>query len=491
MQSTSKGKVPRYAKKVKTKGGTATTRKHHFESFSNRIAKLKIDPVHRSRRLHFDEEDLSARTSHFRTSLQEWEERNLSENFGLFVSEINRLADSLPSILHHEDRIIEVLVTYLDKQDALSLEPLLDLTRHLAHDLGRRFHEKHFAKVFKSVTGIAANHADIEAIEWAFNCLAWLFKYLSKLLVYDMETLFDLVAPLLGKTKQKYFVTRFAAEALSSLLQKAALLYHKDPAPLNGIVRHIAEDIERVKLNQCGDVSQQYYQYQQGLMALYSRAMKGVQGGIHSTATAIMECLLTQTSELVAQKESSQTSTASEELLDGVLISLLHHVDGSSFQPLMAIVLKNVCPSDAKNEMELTFYTHLLFIVCGTNKGKGVSNWNDTLVKICQLISYVESSGATISPSTLRDILYAVAITFQYAPLQLLTQHRRILQIFEENRSSPTSSNGSKDNTWAHFFLPFCSLFAELDSQRFRGFLLPYLQRSGYLLFLSTPTRLT
>ncbi|KKY28364.1 putative heat repeat protein [Diplodia seriata] len=199
------------------KGGTESSRKHHFESFSHRIAKLNIDPIRRTTRRADDEHDLSTTTSYLKTSFDEWKDLNLSESFHAFSRELDPLCESLPQILHHADSIMDLLVRYIEKRDALSLEPLLSLVSHFAHDLGARF-EKYFARTVRIVCDVAAKHPDIEVIEWSFTCLAWLFKYLSRLLVPDLRPLYDLMAPLLGKEHQKSFVSRFAAEAMSFLL---------------------------------------------------------------------------------------------------------------------------------------------------------------------------------------------------------------------------------------------------------------------------------
>ena len=170
----------------RSKGGTASTRRHQFESFSQRIAKLHIDPIRKVRRPNVDNDDSDTATSFFKTGLAYWRELNLSENFTEFVREVEKLCESLPQILHFQHRILDILERYIEKQDALSLEPLLSLLSHLAHDLGARF-EQHFQRSLTLVTSIAAKHPDVEVIEWCFTYLAWLFKYLSRLLVTDLR----------------------------------------------------------------------------------------------------------------------------------------------------------------------------------------------------------------------------------------------------------------------------------------------------------------
>jgi len=199
------------ALKKKVKGGTESTRNHTFKGFSQRIAQLKIEPVRRGRSTILDDAELDSTFSYFRDAFLEWRELTLSDSFTAFARRVASLCDSLPQVLHHSGNIMALLVEYIEHGDKYAQEPLLSLMTHLAHDLGERF-EKHFEQAVTVVSRLAARHADVEVIEWSFSCLAWLFKYLSRLLVPDLRPVFDLMSPLLGKEHQKVFVSKFAAE---------------------------------------------------------------------------------------------------------------------------------------------------------------------------------------------------------------------------------------------------------------------------------------
>lgn len=110
----------------------------------------------------------------------------------------------------------------------------------------------------------------VNLLQWTFNCLAFLLKYLSRLLVPDLRPLFRFIptffysgtmlrvhsifAPLLGKDKQKPFVVRFAAEALSFLIRKSK------EEPLRIFIQHVFKDLEE----NSGSA-----QYSQGLSSLF------------------------------------------------------------------------------------------------------------------------------------------------------------------------------------------------------------------------------
>jgi U3 small nucleolar RNA-associated protein 20 len=436
----------------KPKGGTPSSRRHHFESFSQRITKLKIEPIRRGRSTILDDAELDTTFSYFKTSLDEWRELNLSETFTAFARKVGPLCESLPQILHYNDRILDLLVEYIEKGDTWSEEALLSLMSHFAHDLGVKF-EKHFQRAVKAVSQLAAKHQDVEVIEWSFTCLAWLFKYLSRLLVSDLRPLFDLMAPLLGQEHQKPFVTRFAAESLSFLVRKAGAVYHRDQEPLKLVSRHVSEQLEALQDNG------KEYEFQQGLMSLFADSMKGVQRGLHSSATAILQQLLLQT---YSEDVLALRSPPMEPVLTGVIISLIHHSDAETFEPLLHSILHQakVTSSDARF---IGLSSRLLFTACSVRKGSRISSWKPILEALNLLINTADKT-ANLDSSDKQDILSAAAVMFQYCSLDVAIPHVQILERFSKG-------------VWEHTFLPFCNLFADLGAERFKTLLLPFFKR--------------
>lgn len=451
-----RNKPPKVSKPKK--GGTASSRKHHFESFTQRIAKLNIDPVRRATRRELDEHDLSQTSSYLKNSFEEWKDLNLSENFHAFSRELDPLCESLPQILYHDDHIMDLLIRYIEKKDALSLEPLLSLVSHFAHDLGARF-EKYFARAVRTVCDIAAKHADIEVIEWSFTCLAWLFKYLSRLLVPDLRPLYDLMAPLLGKEHQKHFVSRFAAEALSFLVRKAGASYHRDKEPLQRITSHAMRDLEEVA--QRTDTSQ----YQRGLMTLFVESIKGVQNGLHSSAEAVFKELLVQ-----AQIQKDEESIIPQErpamdVIQGVLTGTIHFTTPETFEPVLSIVLEHVDgPSSNMDRRRLEDAARLLFTVAGVRRGTRIADWSPLLRSMSQIIFSAEPSKALADSTVTYNVLAALAVVLQHCPMDVAIPHLRILD---------TISSGP----WQQSFLPFCNFFSELGTDRFQSILLPHFKR--------------
>ncbi|KAF2495241.1 hypothetical protein BU16DRAFT_509945 [Lophium mytilinum] len=451
----SRGRPEKPFRPKNTKGGTPSSRKHHFESFSQRIAKLNIDPVRRVRRPTDDDGDVTANFSYFKTSLDDWRDRNISEGFTKFSREVNSLSESLPQILHHGDRILDILLEYIEKGDIWSLEPLLSLVGHFAHDLGVRF-EKHFARTVSTVSQLAAARQEPEIIEWSFTCLAWLFKYLSRLLVPDLRPLFDLMAPLLGKRQQKYFVMRFAAESLSFLFRKAAASYHRDKAPLENIFEHIVKDLQSFSDQKNID------QYKQGLMVLITESVKGVQNGVHSGGQVIVQELMSQSYASLKSSEYQELSSSIEDVLKGVVTALIHHTNSTTFKPLLTAVLGQIRLHDSPEREDcIRLSAQLIFLVSGVRKGNRVEDWKDVLETLDSITAGIEENRYKTASA---DVLSAYAVVFQSCPLESSISHLGVLERFTTE-------------PWESHFLPFCMFFAKLGPERFGTLVLPHFRR--------------
>ncbi len=433
------------------KGQTEPARKHRFETFSQRIAKLKINPVQPTGNYDLADGDERFIQSHFQTSLDEWKELNLSVNFVDFYREAKPLCESLPQLLHHQNRIFELLVKFIDRKDHLSLEPLLSLTSHLAHDLGARF-EQYFAQIVSLISQLAATHPNVDVIEWSFNCLAWLFKYLSRLLVPDLRPLYDLFAPLLGKCPQKSFVVRFAAEALSFLVRRAAVVYKKDPGPLQTIIRHAFDDLRR-----CSDGGTQLYR--DGLVMLFVGSMKGVGSRVHIAGQPVLKCLLRETFALLGDTREGDSLVGSGSLLDDVIVSLAQSTDVEGFEPILDVVLDSVNSLTVDSPtVHLEFGFHLLGIVMGVRGGSRVGDWRRLLSVTDELVSRVISIPGNVEESVVMELLKAVAICLQLAPQDVAIPYVSVIEKATWDR-------------WEPYFIPFCILFADLGRERFLTFL--------------------
>jgi len=58
--------------------------------------------------------------------VKKWRDLNLSATFTEFYSKVLPLSESLPQVIHHQDKIMTLLEDYINKHDPLSLHSLLE-----------------------------------------------------------------------------------------------------------------------------------------------------------------------------------------------------------------------------------------------------------------------------------------------------------------------------------------------------------------------------
>jgi U3 small nucleolar RNA-associated protein 20 len=445
-------------KVVKTqrkKKSTPSSRRHFFQGFAQRISNMKIDPIRRTRRGVGAEgaHELEGESSYFRTALDEWKDLNLSENFSAFAKIAYNISDTLPMVIFHEETIMDNLIAHIEKGDVMSLEPLLALMSHFAHDLDVRF-EKHFQRAVATVARVAATDPEPAVVEWAFTCLAWLFKYLSRLLVPDLRPLYDLLSPYLGKQKQKPYIIRFAAEAMSFLVRKAGTTYHKSREPLDTIVEHMLTDFASNE-TASDDL------FSQGLMTLFTESIKGVQGTLHSGGNTVLQCL---TRFCFNANHSEFLKGRSLQILRGSLISVVHHTTPETFESVQDAIFEFTDPNEEDAVANLDASNTLLFTAASVRKGSRVSDWPTYVKRVAALIKQADKATMQIDSDTLTALLNTLAVVLNYGPFDAIIQELAILD---------TISRGK----WIGHFLPFCNIFAELNQERFQSFVLPIFQK--------------
>ncbi|EDN98400.1 hypothetical protein SS1G_13258 [Sclerotinia sclerotiorum 1980 UF-70] len=458
----------RIIKTRKGKKGTAHQKNHRWESFTTKISKLNsLDPLRRVRRHDLDAEDTSATTSYFKAGLEKWTELNLSSGFISFAEEVLPLCDSLPQILHFEDKIMGLFVKYMEGKQRESLEPLLELITDFAHDLGPRF-EKHYAKALELVTSIAGTPQDVAVIEWSFTCLAFLFKYLSKLIVPDLRPTYDLMAPLLGKHRQPPHIARFAAEAMSFLIKKAGAPAHREKVlPL--IVRHAKLDLLSIA------DTKQFGLYYHGIMTLFAEAMKGNGLTVHTSGPAIFKSLFLAIEESdFGEKEASPWV----DVICGVLTSIVHHTTPETFKEILELVLEeaNTLTDSFTQSKTMYSFNKLLLsartigIVAGVRRASRVQNWPALLQALSNILKAVSRNASLVAADDKhldlwKYLIESAAIALTYSPMDSTIP-----------LISPFMDALTKDPL-AKWFLTFCSYLSQGEPERFRTIALPYFQR--------------
>ncbi|KAK7908431.1 U3 small nucleolar RNA-associated protein 20 [Apiospora marii] len=453
----------RIIKTRKGKSGTLHQKNHRWESFTTKIAKLhSLDPLRKVRRHDLDAEDSDLSTSYFRNGLEKWADLDISKGFTSFKREVRLFCESLPQILHYEDKIMDLLEKYISAQEKESLESLLDLLTAFAHDLGTRF-EKHYARALVLIANIAGSRQDADVIEWTFASLAFLFKYLSRLLVADLRPTFDVIAPLLGKARNPPHIARFAAEAMSFLIKKAASPSHREKS-LPIIIEHARNDLASIR----GD--RQYGLFYHGLMTMFAEAIKGQGNNVHTTGPTTFQALLASVpaEDMVSTDDAMPTWAG---LVCGITVSIIHHTTNETFGLIADAIYEQKTKEEADNKSPLQsiLYVRVLGTVAGVRRGNRISNWSallDCLQKslhgLCSEPSLLDT---TDHIAIWRYILVNTAIVWNASSMDAIIPH--MAHIVKILTREPLMK----------WFIPFCSYLSDLDASRFRSLFLKEFQK--------------
>lgn len=252
-----------------------------FKSFSERVASISIDVIHRINR---DQQYIVGATeTHFKASLDKWLELNCTQKFTELVNFVGPDVYSLPHLLHAKDGIFKVLQQQLGEEKSPSLEANLELVVALARDLQDQFYPE-FATFFTVITSTHLQQRDADVLEKVFTCLAYLFKFQWRFMVEDIESVFDLYKPLLSERHQDH-TKAFAAESFAFLLRKVADKKYL----LNIIFGHADRDSSLAR----------------GLGVLFFEVLKGVKTRVHSCAEQMFPLIM----QRLAHRSGDSTDT--------------------------------------------------------------------------------------------------------------------------------------------------------------------------------------
>lgn len=139
----------------------------------------------------------------------------------------------------------------------------------VAKDLRKDFYE--YYREFLEVIINLLNTKDTEQLEWAFTCLAYLFKFLWRHLLKDITIVFNTLLPLLSDLKPDY-INSFAAGSFAFVARKV-----KDwPNFLSHILKTVKTQKDGVE----------------GCGKLFFEVIHGISGQFHSCAETVLPFLV-------------------------------------------------------------------------------------------------------------------------------------------------------------------------------------------------------
>ncbi|QLQ80371.1 hypothetical protein HG537_0D03720 [Torulaspora globosa] len=418
---------------------TKSSKRYTYSSFKSKVDNLRIEPARNlQKRVHDYVE-----SSHFLASFEHWKEINLSAEFGRFADKVENLVQTLPQILYHDEKIFDSLISSIEKHDEYSLEPLLDLLAQFCHDLGPdflKFYERALTSLIRLLDS-AVKFESSKVFEWGFNCLAYIFKYLSRLLSDDLMPTFNLLFPLLSHSKQ--YISRFSAEALSFLIRRSK------QASLSTFLSFSFEKLDNLESSNLYD----------GMLLLFSEALTSTANALHSRSKILIEVLLGQ---VLLRDGDTEVN-----LFCDVWLSIARHASADHLVPLYEVINESLRSKLKSETANLNGIAKILAALAFAESGKKVTDWSSLVLLGEQLLSLANEKTCNSM-----NLAFMIAVIFRNCDLKTLTQHHRTL--FERYLQ-----NCKED------FIPFFAFLLNICSERvltFNGGL--YLQQ--YLKVQST-----
>lgn len=377
---------------ARQKTTTKSSKRYTYSSFKSKIDDLRIEPARNlQKRVHDYVE-----SSHFLASFEHWKETNLSAEFSQFVNDVEDLIQTLPQIIYHDTKIFDLLISSIEKHDEFSLEPLLDLLAQFCHDLGPdflKFYEKSLLCLIRLLES-AVKFESSKVFEWGFNCLAYIFKYLSRLLSEDLVPTFNLLFPLLSHSKQ--YISRFSAEAMSFLIRRSK------QSSLSAFVSFSFE-----KLENCEEAN-----LYDGMLSLFCEAFTSTSTALHSKSKMLIEVLLNQ---VLCKGRDIDAN-----LFCDIWLNIARHASMENLEPLYESAGESLaCKMNTSN---LDRAAKVIAALAFAESGKKVSDWSKIAALAEQLLTLANAE----TPDSI-NLSLMIAILFRNCDLKTLTQYHRVL----------------------------------------------------------------
>ena len=266
--------------------------------------------------------------SYFQDSFEKHLASNYTEDFHVFASEVRPLINSLPLLLFHKEDIWKILIHHIQKPDSLAVDSLLDLLSALARDLLTEFYP-FFRKTLEIVVGLI-DLRNANRLEKCFNCIGYLFKFLRKLIVKDIHSLFfEYYYTILSHHKE--YIRQFSAESFAFLLRN---MKNEDVESFVSDVFIFLNDLSNPNDDNenLGRKKVNILLFSDGLINVFYETIKGVDKRFHSKLSTFLAALFRQ----FAKHSSSWTFT----VLFGLVKKLCQHTDKDNSKELMFVIIK-------------------------------------------------------------------------------------------------------------------------------------------------------
>jgi U3 small nucleolar RNA-associated protein 20 len=139
----------------------------------------------------YKERLIGLHASLFDERIKYWKVHDCSRHFSNFYEEITQkdIASSLPIIIMHKEEVCGVILKHLQIKGSMSVLSLVDLLSVLSKDLRNEFYPNLFYQAMQVLVDLLDPRYP-ELLEAIFVCISYLFKFLMKYLVKDIQDIF-------------------------------------------------------------------------------------------------------------------------------------------------------------------------------------------------------------------------------------------------------------------------------------------------------------
>ncbi|KAH9620789.1 hypothetical protein KSS87_018169 [Heliosperma pusillum] len=340
-------------------------RRFTFKSNAEKIEELNIDVI---RSLDTLKPEPSS-SSFFLDCLIEWRELNTAGDFISFYEEMMPLAQTLPLVFLHKDKLISELLSRLRLDAQLSLEPILRLIAELSRDLQDDF-IPFLSKITTSFLSLLEDGADREPeiIEQIFISWSYIIMYLQKCLARDV------VAILTVTVKLRYYpkdcIRQFMAKPLSFLLRNASK-------------KELEKGVAKIL---CEAASKPSEARISGAGALLWHVMRGTSSNFHSKAGRLMQLLLKDSILSIGDRFTQGSDTVTE-ILSSVFQRSCMELDPCELKLLWEGIFEKINASvSCKSPLHLCRLLSVLISTVSVDRGKKVSDYKPLLDLVALLV---------------------------------------------------------------------------------------------------------
>ncbi|KAM1823011.1 hypothetical protein ACFX1X_025378 [Malus domestica] len=369
------------AQAVKSLNKSPGRRRFVFKNFSERLDDVEIDVFRSLDKIKSEPHEGS---TFFRDCLVEWRELNTAEDFISFYEQMTPLVQTLPLILLHKETIISELVSRLQMDARLSLEPILTLIAALSRDILEDF-IPFLPRIADSLVSLLESGADREPeiIEQIFTSWSSIMMYLQKYLVQKIKHILKVTVKL--RYYPKYHIQKFMAEAVSFLLRNAPFEQLKE-----GVRKIMFEVVKKSTDTR-----------KEGVSKLLYFVMRGTSSRFHSRAERMLHFLMDDLILCIGEQFNEGSETVLE-VLKSALEILCVDLDSKELNLMFNCLYREITDCVINGGVErLSRLLSLLVSTVQVKNGQRVSDYQHMI----EIVGLVMPKGITMAEESSSDVV--------------------------------------------------------------------------------------